>query len=53
MKAPKPPAGALWLHEIKHDVPGHRPQGRRTGEADRAIVRVLFLSFGLASPTKS
>ena len=22
-------------------------------EADRAIVRVLFLSFGLASPTKS
>ena len=19
MKAPKPPSGALWLHEIKHD----------------------------------
>jgi bifunctional non-homologous end joining protein LigD len=29
VKAPRPPAGAVWLHEIKHD--GFRPQGRREG----------------------
>jgi hypothetical protein len=28
-------SGALWLHEIKHDGPGHRPQGRRTSHAVR------------------
>jgi bifunctional non-homologous end joining protein LigD len=33
-KAPQPPCGEAWLHEIKHDgSPGHRPQGWRTGEA--------------------
>jgi hypothetical protein len=23
------PSGGMWLHEIKHDVPHHRPQERR------------------------
>jgi len=27
-RAPEPPSGPLWLHEIKHDgFPGNRPQG--------------------------
>src|SRR6476660_7048238 len=29
MKAPKPPTGALWLHEIKHD--GFRVIARKDG----------------------
>jgi len=29
MKAPKPPSGALWLHEIKHD--GFRVIARKDG----------------------
>src|SRR4029077_18722955 len=29
MKAPKPPSGALWLHEIKHD--GFRVIPRKDG----------------------
>src|SRR5512132_2955379 len=29
MKAPKPPSGALWLHEIKHD--GFRDIARKDG----------------------
>jgi ATP-dependent DNA ligase len=29
MKAPKPPSGALWLHEIKHD--GFRIIARKDG----------------------
>ena len=30
MKAPKPPSGALWLHEIKHD--GFRVIARKDGQ---------------------
>ena len=28
-KAHTLPSGSLWLHEIEHDGPGHRPQRRR------------------------
>jgi ATP-dependent DNA ligase len=33
IKAPKPPSGALWLHEIKHD--GFRVIARKEGERVR------------------
>jgi bifunctional non-homologous end joining protein LigD len=36
-RAPKPPAGADWVHEIKHD--GYRLQVRRDGEAVRLFTR--------------
>src|SRR5271165_5728780 len=36
-RAPKPPAGADWVHEIKHD--GYRLQVRRDGNAVRLFTR--------------
>ena len=36
-RAPKPPAGADWVHEIKHD--GYRLQVRREGNAVRLFTR--------------
>jgi bifunctional non-homologous end joining protein LigD len=36
-RAPKPPVGADWVHEIKHD--GYRLQVRREGEAVRLFTR--------------
>ena len=36
-RAPKPPAGADWVHEIKHD--GYRLQVRREGDAVRLFTR--------------
>jgi hypothetical protein len=43
MKAPKPPSGALWLHEIKHDgfrVIAHKDGARQNRFLDRAVVHV-------------
>ena len=37
MKAPKPPSGALWLHEIKHD--GFRVIARKDGTRVRLYSR--------------
>jgi bifunctional non-homologous end joining protein LigD len=37
MKAPKPPSGALWLHEIKHD--GFRVIARTDGARVRLYSR--------------
>src|SRR3954470_10286627 len=37
MKAPKPPSGALWLHEIKHD--GFRVIARKDGARVRLYSR--------------
>jgi hypothetical protein len=37
IKAPKPPSGELWLHEIKHD--GLRVIARKTGEQVRLYCR--------------
>jgi bifunctional non-homologous end joining protein LigD len=36
-RAPKPPSGADWVHEIKHD--GCRLMVRRDGEAVRLFTR--------------
>jgi bifunctional non-homologous end joining protein LigD len=36
-RAPKPPAGPGWVHEIKHD--GYRLQVRRVGEMVRLFTR--------------
>jgi bifunctional non-homologous end joining protein LigD len=36
-RAPKPPAGAGWVHEIKHD--GYRLQVRREGDVVRLFTR--------------
>jgi ATP-dependent DNA ligase len=36
-KAPRPPSGALWLHEIKHD--GFRVMARKAGERVRLYSR--------------
>jgi bifunctional non-homologous end joining protein LigD len=36
-RAPKPPAGPDWIHEIKHD--GYRLQVRREGDAVRLFTR--------------
>jgi bifunctional non-homologous end joining protein LigD len=36
-RAPEPPAGPDWIHEIKHD--GYRLQVRRDGEAVRLFTR--------------
>jgi bifunctional non-homologous end joining protein LigD len=36
-RAPKPPAGPDWVHEIKHD--GYRLQVRRVGDAVRLFTR--------------
>jgi bifunctional non-homologous end joining protein LigD len=36
-RAPKPPIGADWVHEIKHD--GYRLQVRRDGDAVRLFTR--------------
>jgi ATP-dependent DNA ligase len=36
-RAPKPPAGPGWIHEIKHD--GYRLIVRRDGEAVRLFTR--------------
>jgi bifunctional non-homologous end joining protein LigD len=36
-RAPKPPAGPDWVHEIKHD--GYRLQVRRDGDAVRLFTR--------------
>src|SRR5580658_795867 len=36
-RAPKPPSGLGWVHEIKHD--GYRLQVRRDGEAVRLFTR--------------
>jgi bifunctional non-homologous end joining protein LigD len=36
-RAPKPPAGPDWVHEIKHD--GYRLQVRREGEVVRLFTR--------------
>jgi ATP-dependent DNA ligase len=38
--APKPPSGADWLHEIKHD--GYRLIVRRDGAAVRLYTRNAF-----------
>ena len=38
MKAPKPPSGALWLHEIKHD--GFRVIARKDGPRARLYSRL-------------
>ena len=37
MKAPKPPSGALWLHEIKHD--GFRIIARKDGQRVKLYSR--------------
>jgi hypothetical protein len=37
IRAPKPPVGPGWVHEIKHD--GYRLQVRREGEAVRLFTR--------------
>jgi bifunctional non-homologous end joining protein LigD len=37
IRAPKPPAGADWVHEIKHD--GYRLQVRRVGDQVRLFTR--------------
>jgi bifunctional non-homologous end joining protein LigD len=37
MRAVKPPAGAGWVHEIKHD--GYRLQVRREGDVVRLFTR--------------
>ena len=37
MKAPQPPSGALWLHEIKHD--GFRVVARKDGARVRLYSR--------------
>jgi ATP-dependent DNA ligase len=37
IRAPKPPAGPDWVHEIKHD--GYRLQVRREGDAVRLFTR--------------
>jgi bifunctional non-homologous end joining protein LigD len=37
MKAPKPPSGALWLHEITHD--GFRVIARKDGARVRLYSR--------------
>ena len=37
MKAPKPPSGALWLHEIKHD--GFRVIARKDGQRVKLYSR--------------
>src|SRR5580658_2837529 len=36
-RAPKPPSGLGWVHEIKHD--GYRLQVRRDGDAVRLFTR--------------
>src|SRR5258707_15810838 len=36
-KAPRPPSGALWLHEIKHD--GFRVIARKDGDRARLYSR--------------
>src|SRR5215475_6769637 len=36
-RAPKPPAGSDWVHEIKHD--GYRLQVRRVGDTVRLFTR--------------
>jgi ATP-dependent DNA ligase len=36
-RAPKPPAGPDWVHEIKHD--GYRLQVRRDGDTVRLFTR--------------
>jgi bifunctional non-homologous end joining protein LigD len=36
-RAPKPPSGPDWVHEVKHD--GHRLIVRRNGEAVRLFTR--------------
>jgi len=36
-KAPRPPSGGLWLHEIKHD--GFRVIGRKSGERVKLYSR--------------
>jgi ATP-dependent DNA ligase len=36
-RAPKPPAGPAWVHEIKHDA--YRLQVRREGDAVRLFMR--------------
>jgi len=37
MTAPRPPSGALWIHEVKHD--GFRVIARRDGELVRLYSR--------------
>jgi hypothetical protein len=37
IKAPRPPAGAVWLHEIKHD--GFRVIARKDGDRVRLYSR--------------
>jgi bifunctional non-homologous end joining protein LigD len=37
IKAPKPPTGAAWLHEIKHD--GYRLMARRDPVGIRLLTR--------------
>jgi ATP-dependent DNA ligase len=44
MKAPKPPSGAQWLHEIKHD--GFRVIKARDAEP-QTISGVVFAGGGL------
>src|ERR1700727_3622035 len=39
-RAPKPPAGPGWVHEIKHD--GYRLQVHRQGDAVRLFTRRGF-----------
>jgi bifunctional non-homologous end joining protein LigD len=50
-RAPKPPAGPGWVHEIKHD--GYRLQVRRQDDAVRLFTRRGYdwsSVSGLAAP---
>jgi ATP-dependent DNA ligase len=40
-KAPKPPSGALWIHEIKHD--GFRAIARKDGDRVRSIASLATI----------
>jgi hypothetical protein len=58
-KAPEPPSGQTWLHEIKHDgFPRHRPQGEQARSAlqpprqrrNLALIRRGWLEYPLTDP---
>jgi len=49
MKAPQPPTGELWLHEIKHD--GFRVIARKDGA--KVLLYSIALPLGPARRTGS
>jgi hypothetical protein len=49
-RAPKPPAGRDWVHEIKHD--GYRLQVRRVGDRVRLFTRRNRHLVGIAAGAK-